>query len=103
MDAGERPAPVDDGEPQELGDRVKLVVRPERLALLGPAEDAPNVLDGALREVILVGGVTKYYVTLADGRAVSATRLTAGPPGSISADGKVRVGWAIDSTVVLSE
>ena len=83
------------------GDRVKLVVRPERLALLGPAEDAPNVLDGALREVILVGGVTKYYVTLADGRAVSATRLTAGPPGSISADGKVRVGWTVESTVLL--
>jgi putative spermidine/putrescine transport system ATP-binding protein len=85
------------------GVRVRLVVRPERLTLLGPGEDAPNVLDGVLREVILVGGVTKYYVTLADGRAVSATRLTAGPPRSIPADGKVRVGWAVESTVVLPE
>ena len=70
--------------------------------MIGPGEDAPNVLDGVLREVILVGGVTKYYVTLADGRAVSATRLTAGTPGSIPADGKVRVGWTVESTVVLS-
>jgi putative spermidine/putrescine transport system ATP-binding protein len=85
------------------GSRVRLVVRPERLALLGPGEDAANVLDGTLREVILVGGVTKYYVTLADGRAVSATRLTAGPPGSTPADGKVRVGWTVESTVVLAE
>jgi putative spermidine/putrescine transport system ATP-binding protein len=83
------------------GDRVRLVVRPERLALLGPGEDAANVLDGVLREVILVGGVTKYYVTLGDGRTVSATRLTAGPPGPLAADAKVRVGWAVDSGVVL--
>jgi putative spermidine/putrescine transport system ATP-binding protein len=85
------------------GARVKLMVRPERLVLLGPGEDAPNVLDGVLREVILVGGVTKYYVTLADGRAISATGLTAGPPGAVSPDGKVRVGWSIESTVVLPE
>jgi putative spermidine/putrescine transport system ATP-binding protein len=84
-------------------DRVKLMVRPERLALIGLGDDAPNVLDGVLREVILVGGVTKYYVTLADGRTVSATQLTAGPPGSISPEGKVRVGWSIESTVVLPD
>jgi putative spermidine/putrescine transport system ATP-binding protein len=83
------------------GAPVKLMVRPERLALLAPGEDAANVLDGTLREVILVGGVTKYYVTLADGRTVCATRLTAGPPGTAAAEGKVRVGWPIESGVVL--
>jgi putative spermidine/putrescine transport system ATP-binding protein len=83
------------------GDRVKLVVRPERLALLGPGEDAANVLDGVLRDVILVGGVTKYYVALGDGRTVSATRLTAGPPGPLAPNAKARVGWAIDSAVAL--
>src|SRR5204863_4300577 len=70
------------------GDRVKLVVRPECLALLGVGEEAENVLSGVLREVILVGGVTKYYVVLEDGRTVSATRLTAGPPGRVGADAK---------------
>ncbi len=85
------------------GDRVKLVVRPERLVLLLPGDDAANALDGVLREVILVGGVTKYYVTLADGRVLSTTRLTAGPPGAAAPDGRVRVGWSIDSTVVLRE
>jgi putative spermidine/putrescine transport system ATP-binding protein len=83
------------------GARAKLLVRPERLALLAPGEDAANVLDGTLREVILVGGVTKYYVTLADGRTVCATRLTAGPPGAPAAGGKVRVGWAVESGVLL--
>jgi putative spermidine/putrescine transport system ATP-binding protein len=83
------------------GARVKLMVRPERLAVLAPGEDAANVLDGTLREVILVGGVTKYYVTLAEGRTVCAARLTAGPPGVSAAEGKVRVGWAVDSGVLL--
>jgi putative spermidine/putrescine transport system ATP-binding protein len=83
------------------GDRVKVVVRPERLALLEPGADAANVLDGALRETILVGGVTKHYVALADGRVVCATRLTAGPPSAAPSEGKVRVGWAVESSVVL--
>jgi putative spermidine/putrescine transport system ATP-binding protein len=83
------------------GDRVKVVIRPERLGLLAPAEDAPNTLDGVLRELILVGGVTKHYVALGDGTVVCATRLTTGPPSPVPAEGKVRVGWAVESTVVL--
>ena len=62
------------------GQRVKLVVRPERLTILHPGEDGANVLHGVLREVILVGGVTKHYITLGDGRSLATTRLTAGPP-----------------------
>jgi len=91
------PAPPD----LPAGARVTLVVRPERIRLLGPGEDAPNVLDGVLREVILVGGMTKYYVTLGDGRTVSATQLTAGPPPAARGDAKVRVGWDVESAVVL--
>jgi putative spermidine/putrescine transport system ATP-binding protein len=83
------------------GDRVKLVVRPERLTLLRPGEDAPNVLEGVLQEVILVGGVTKFYVRLGDGRTVSAARLTAEPPAAVAADAPVRVGWTVDGGVVL--
>jgi putative spermidine/putrescine transport system ATP-binding protein len=83
------------------GARVKLVVRPERLRLLRPGEDAANVLEGVLRDVILVGGVTKYYVLLGDGRTVSASRLTTEAPPPVPADAKVRVGWAVESGVVL--
>jgi putative spermidine/putrescine transport system ATP-binding protein len=83
------------------GQRVKLVVRPERLTILRPGEDGANVLGGVLREVILVGGVTKYYVTLGDGRSLAATRLTAGPAGALVADARVRVSWAVESGVVL--
>ncbi|MGH7320235.1 MAG: ABC transporter ATP-binding protein [Candidatus Rokuibacteriota bacterium] len=83
--------------------RAKFMVRPERVAVLGPGGTAENVLEGVLRDVILVGGVTKYYVTLADGHVVSATRLTAGLAGSPAPGARVRLGWSIESTVLLPE
>jgi putative spermidine/putrescine transport system ATP-binding protein len=83
------------------GERVKLIVRPERLTILRPGEDGANVLDGVLREIIRVGGVTKYYVTLGDGRTLAATRLTAGPGDALAADAGVRVSWTVESGVVL--
>lgn len=83
--------------------RVRVMVRPERLRLLGPAERAANELAGVLRDVILVGGVTKYYVTLPEGRVVSAARLTEGPGSAPSPGTPVRLGWAVESTALLPD
>jgi len=83
--------------------RVRFMVRPERMVVLAPGDDAPNVVEGVLRDVILVGGVTKYYVALADGRVVSATRLTAGPASPTVAGAPVRLGWAVDGAVLLPD
>ena len=75
--SGPRPLPgAPAGRAREAG-----ACRPERLVLLAPGEDAANVLDGVLREVILVGGVTQ--VLRHPGRRAercATTRLTAGPP-----------------------
>ncbi|MBL8669556.1 MAG: ABC transporter ATP-binding protein [Alphaproteobacteria bacterium] len=83
------------------GAAAKMMVRPERLHVLGPTDRADNVIEGALDQVIMVGGVTKYYVKLKGDRTVSATQLTQGPVGGIERGAKVRLGWAADSTVVL--
>ena len=85
------------------GDRVRFMVRPERLGVLDGTASADNVLEGTLRDVILVGGVTKYYVALSDGRTVSATCLTAGPARAATPGSAVRVGWSIESTVLLPD
>jgi putative spermidine/putrescine transport system ATP-binding protein len=87
----------------KTGDRVRFMVRPERLRVLGKDASADNVLAGTLRDVILVGGVTRYYVTLAVGRTVSATRLTAGPVGAETPGSAVRLGWATASSVLLPD
>jgi putative spermidine/putrescine transport system ATP-binding protein len=87
----------------KAGDRVRFMVRPERLGVLDGTATADNVLQGTLRDIILVGGVTRYYVVLDDGRTVSATRLTAGPAGGGAPGTVVRLGWAVESSVLLPD
>ncbi len=91
-----------DGELRE-GERLKFMVRPENVRLLGEGEEAPNMIKAPLQEVILLGQVTKYYARLADDTPVSATQLTemgavAAEPGS-----EIRLGWSEESTVLLPE
>ena len=89
------------------GARVALMVRPERVSVRPAASvtsdgEPHNSLEGLLRDVILVGGVTKHYVTLADGRGVVVSGLT-GDAKIVAAPGsRVRVTWPVASTVVLT-
>jgi putative spermidine/putrescine transport system ATP-binding protein len=85
------------------GDRVKLMVRPENMTLLGPGESADNAIAAVLDEAILVGGVTKHYARLPDGAVVSATSLTSGPPRPVERGAAVRLGWPRERTVALPE
>ena len=55
---------------------VLFMVRPESLSLLSPADQADNVLQGTLREAIMVGGVTKYYVEITDDLVIAVNTLT---------------------------
>jgi len=81
--------------------RIRLLVRPETLRLLAANESADNTLTGVVRDVILLGQVTKYFVTLHDGSEVSAAALTeSGLP--VRAPGTpVRLGFAADCAVCL--
>ena len=110
-----------DGE-VAAGRRVALMVRPERVsvraassvdALQCEAEpkasradesgDEPNnSLEGHLRDVILVGGVTKHYVTLDDGGRVVVSGLTGDSKIVAAPVSRVRVTWPVASTVVLT-
>jgi putative spermidine/putrescine transport system ATP-binding protein len=83
------------------GQSVKLMVRPERLSVLGPGDAAENVVEGTLDQVIMVGGVTKYYARVTGERSVSATCLTHGPVAGLERGQRVRLGWSADSTVLL--
>jgi len=92
----------DKTRPVAKGDAVQAMVRPEMLQLIAPGEDAPNVLDGSLDEVILVGGVTKYYVRLKDGSQVVATGLTRGPVDGLEKNAAIRLGWNKENAVILT-
>jgi putative spermidine/putrescine transport system ATP-binding protein len=84
------------------GDKVVVMVRPERLSLLEPGDTAVNTLTGTLRDRVLVGALTKNYVLLDDGQVVTATELTRGPSRAVATTGsRVRLGWAPDGGVLL--
>jgi putative spermidine/putrescine transport system ATP-binding protein len=83
------------------GSPVKLVVRPECLRLLGPDEPAANIAPGHIREHVFVGGVSRFFVELADGTMLSVKQLTPGEVAVARAGDAVRVGWRAEDTLVL--
>lgn len=97
---GRLTAPMREGA--TVGHQVKLMVRPECLSVLGDGQRADNEIAASLKDVIMVGGVTKHYALLADGKQVVATRLTSGPVHAAGGVGAaLRLGWGADSAVLL--
>ena len=87
--------------------RVALMVRPERVTIQDvktalPGSAPHNRLEGLLRQVILVGGVTKYYVTLDDGQTIVAFALTGDAKVVATPGSRVSVTWPPASGVLLS-
>jgi putative spermidine/putrescine transport system ATP-binding protein len=83
------------------GEKVKLVIRPESLRLLGPAEAADNVVTGSVSEAVFVGGVSRFFVTLAGGLVLSAKQLTDPAIAPPRVGDEARLGWGLDHGVVL--
>ena len=81
--------------------KVKFMVRPENLRVLAAGERADNQLTARLRDVILLGQVTKYYAQLSDGTDVSAAQLTRPGQPSLAPGAEVRFGFERESTVCL--
>jgi putative spermidine/putrescine transport system ATP-binding protein len=80
-------------------DGVRFVVRPEKLLLLLPGEDAPAGYDaepGSVEEVVYVGVATRYLVRLEGGEQLVVVRQNSGSAGRPAGlEGRpVRVAWA---------
>jgi putative spermidine/putrescine transport system ATP-binding protein len=90
-----------EGRAVRSGEAVKLMVRPEMLSVLQPGAKADNVIEARLMDVILVGGVTKTYASLADGKLLAATGLTQGPLDAVEKGARISLGWAKENCVVL--
>ncbi len=89
--------------PREVvrGQRLKFMIRPENVRILAAGERADSELTAKLQDVILMGQVTKFYATLADGTDVSATQLTSPSIPKLSLGDEVRFGFDVESTVAL--
>ena len=89
------------GQDISPGQKVKFMVRPEHLRILAPGEQADNQLDARLRDMILLGSVTKYYASLPDGSDVSVSQLTQPLLPRLNPGDQVRFGFDRQSTVCL--
>jgi spermidine/putrescine ABC transporter ATP-binding subunit len=88
------------------GTAAGLVVRPERMRILAPTDDAPpgaSVLDGTVDEALYLGSDRKYGLRLADGQHVTVREQRDGSERVWARGDAVRVAWAVDDGVLLAD
>jgi putative spermidine/putrescine transport system ATP-binding protein len=106
-DAGELTAPgglvlqVKDRSAARPGERVKVLVRPERLHLLGEGDSADNIAEGELGETVFSGGMTRYFVRLPEGSMLAGKGLTDHAGERLRPGERVRVGWRAEHALML--
>jgi putative spermidine/putrescine transport system ATP-binding protein len=86
-----------------IGSKARLMVRPERVRILGSRETAANMLRGTTREVLFVGSAYKYCVELADGTRVWGKQPSSDGGPRPTSGHELAVGWDASDCVVLSE
>jgi ABC-type Fe3+/spermidine/putrescine transport system ATPase subunit len=88
------------------GAAAGLVVRPERMHILAPTDDAPSgasVLDGTVDEALYLGSDRKYGLRLADGQHVTVREQRDGSERVWTRGDTVRVAWSADDGVLLAD
>ena len=87
----------------EMGEAVKVMVRPENVSMLaeGEASELANQLPARAVDTISFGGVIKSYVRLADGGTMVVQELTKAGRTAPEGDAPVTVAWAAEDTLVL--
>jgi putative spermidine/putrescine transport system ATP-binding protein len=86
-----------------VGAKACLIVRPERIRILGPSDAAANSLRGITREVLFVGSQYKYCVELANGARIWGKQPSSDGGPRPMPEQKLVVGWDAADCVVLSE
>lgn len=77
-----------------------LAVRPERLRIMNDHQQADNELTGTIRELVMLGALTRVSIEPAGGGQLVALLLTAGEC-SMRVGQEVRVGWDAVAGIVL--
>ncbi len=91
------------GESLPAASRVRMMVRPERLALADEVPQGWNALPVTVKQSIFVGGFTRHYVVAPNGLELVSLELTAGPGSERPAGQETKAIWPADSAVVLAD
>ena len=97
--------PITSGRPSfpiEPGDAVMLLVRPENMRLLPDGDvGGTNVVEGAVRDSIVLGGAVKHHITLRSGAEVVMQESNHVGRTALRRAQPVRLGWSAQDSVVL--
>jgi putative spermidine/putrescine transport system ATP-binding protein len=87
-------------------DGRRVLVRPEKILMLGPGEDAPGALEGVVTDVAYLGSVTRYVVKSERGETIVVLRQnidTSAEQALQERGRKVRLAWRADDASVLDQ
>lgn len=85
------------------GESVHYMIRPENIRVHSGEASEDNLAQGRLKETIMIGQLTKYFLELADGSEMVATTLTGSAKGPIQQGDQIQFGWSTsDARIMLS-
>jgi putative spermidine/putrescine transport system ATP-binding protein len=88
------------------GSAAALVIRPERLRMVGPDETGAiagaNAIQASVRDALYLGSTRKYELTLPDGQAARVRRQLGGGEREWQPGDRVGLVWAVDDAVLVS-
>jgi putative spermidine/putrescine transport system ATP-binding protein len=96
--------PAVERAPIESGSAAALIVRPERLRIVGPGEDGAvgaNRVEATVRDVLYLGSMRKYELRLTDGQPAVVRRPIGGEHEWNDGD-LVQLTWDVDDGVLVA-
>jgi putative spermidine/putrescine transport system ATP-binding protein len=90
----------------EPGAAAAVVVRPERIRIIGGADEVPpgtNAVEAAVADVLYLGSDRKYGVTLPDGQQAAVREQFDGGGRQWQRGDPVRLTWSIDDGVLVAD
>jgi putative spermidine/putrescine transport system ATP-binding protein len=90
------------------GSKAALVIRPERLRIVGvgdvgAAANGANAVEASVRDALYLGSNRKYELTLRDGQTATVRRQVGGGEREWQPGEQVGLVWAVDDAVLVSD
>ena len=83
------------------GETVHYMIRPENIRVSLDKGSEENFARGKLKETIMIGQLTKYFLELADESELVATTLTGSHRGSLQDGDEVFFGWSTSDARIM--
>jgi putative spermidine/putrescine transport system ATP-binding protein len=90
----------------EDGAAGALVVRPERMRILGEDDEPPpgaNLLEATIADVLYLGPIQKFGLTAPDGQPAVVRQQVGGAVRDWRRGDRVRLSWAVDDGVLVAD